>query len=300
MQKTLLLKNANVLVTMDNARREIENGAVFVEDNQIQWVGDSSRFDEWLAENRPAAALYGVDTVINAAGCVVMPGLVNCHHHLYQTLTRTIGTGDGTTTATVLAQAIYAEGLKSVTAGVNPMALKRGIDAAVLEVVDHLAGMAVDTKGKKEIAQVASISANSDAVIGDLIADAMEKVGKDGVITVEEGKTLETEVEWVEGMQFDKGFLSPHFISDPATMECVLEDAYVLVFEKKISNIKDLVPLLEAIVQQGKPLLIVAEDVDAEALTLLVVNNCFNTSWSSCRINSTSRSVLAVASNMAR
>ena len=143
--------------------------------------------------------------------------------------------GDGTTTATVLAQAIYAEGLKSVTAGVNPMALKRGIDAAVLEVVDYLAGMAVDTKGKKEIAQVASISANSDAVIGDLIADAMEKVGKDGVITVEEAKGLETTLETVDGMQFDRGYLSPYFVTDPDKMESVLDDAMILIHDKKFS-----------------------------------------------------------------
>ena len=180
--------------------------------------------------------------------------------------------GDGTTTATVLAQAIYAEGLKSVTAGVNPMALKRGIDAAVLEVVDHLAGMAVDTKGKKEIAQVASISANSDAVIGDLIADAMEKVGKDGVITVEEAKGLETTLETVDGMQFDRGYLSPYFVTDPDKMEAVLDDAMILIHDKKISSMKDLLPVLEKVAQMGKPLVIIAEDVEGEALATLVVN----------------------------
>jgi chaperonin GroEL len=180
--------------------------------------------------------------------------------------------GDGTTTATVLAQAIYAEGLKSVTAGVNPMALKRGIDAAVTEVVDHLAGMAVDTKGKKEIAQVASISANSDAVIGDLIADAMEKVGKDGVITVEEAKGLETTLETVDGMQFDRGYLSPYFVTDPDKMEAVLDDAMILIHDKKISSMKDLLPVLEKVAQMGKPLVIIAEDVEGEALATLVVN----------------------------
>ncbi len=180
--------------------------------------------------------------------------------------------GDGTTTATVLAQAIYAEGLKSVTAGVNPMALKRGIDAAVLEVVDYLADMAVDTKGKKEIAQVASISANSDSVIGDLIADAMEKVGKDGVITVEEAKGLETTLETVDGMQFDRGYLSPYFVTDPDKMEAVLDDAMILIHDKKISSMKDLLPVLEKVAQMGKPLVIIAEDVEGEALATLVVN----------------------------
>jgi chaperonin GroEL len=180
--------------------------------------------------------------------------------------------GDGTTTATVLAQSIYAEGLKSVTAGVNPMALKRGIDAAVTEVVDHLAGMAVKTTGKKEIAQVATISANSDSVIGDLIADAMEKVGKDGVITVEEAKGLETTLDTVDGMQFDRGYLSPYFVTDPDKMEAVLEDPMILIHDKKISSMKDLLPVLEKVAQMGKPLLIIAEDVEGEALATLVVN----------------------------
>jgi chaperonin GroEL len=180
--------------------------------------------------------------------------------------------GDGTTTATVLAQSIYAEGLKSVTAGVNPMALKRGIDAAVTEVVDHLAGMAVKTTGKKEIAQVATISANSDSVIGDLIADAMEKVGKDGVITVEEAKGLETTLDTVDGMQFDRGYLSAYFVTDPDKMEAVLEDPMILIHDKKISSMKDLLPVLEKVAQMGKPLLIIAEDVEGEALATLVVN----------------------------
>jgi len=180
--------------------------------------------------------------------------------------------GDGTTTATVLAQAIYAEGLKSVTAGVNPMALKRGIDAAVESVVGHLADIAVKTTGKKEIAQVATISANSDPVIGDLIADAMEKVGKDGVITVEEAKGLETTLETVDGMQFDRGYLSPYFVTDPDKMEAILEDPLILIHDKKISSMKDLLPVLEKVAQMGKPLLIIAEDVEGEALATLVVN----------------------------
>jgi chaperonin GroEL len=180
--------------------------------------------------------------------------------------------GDGTTTATVLAQAIFREGLKNVTAGVNPMALKRGIDAAVSAVVEELKKMSVPTKGKKEIAQVGSISANNDKEIGDLIADAMEKVGKDGVITVEEAKGLETTLETVEGMQFDRGYLSPYFVTDPEKMEAVLEDALILIHDKKISSMKDLLPILEKVAQLGKPLLIIAEDIEGEALATLVVN----------------------------
>jgi len=180
--------------------------------------------------------------------------------------------GDGTTTATVLAQAIFREGLKNVTAGVNPMALKRGIDAAVTAIVDELKKMSVPTKGKKEIAQVGSISANNDKEIGDLIADAMEKVGKDGVITVEEAKGLETTLETVEGMQFDRGYLSPYFVTDPEKMEAALEDALILIHDKKISSMKDLLPILEKVAQIGKPLLIIAEDIEGEALATLVVN----------------------------
>ncbi len=180
--------------------------------------------------------------------------------------------GDGTTTATVLAQAIFREGLKNVTAGVNPMALKRGIDHAVTAIVDELKKMSVPTKGKKEIAQVGSISANNDKEIGDLIAEAMEKVGKDGVITVEEAKGLETTLETVEGMQFDRGYLSPYFVTDPEKMEVVLEDAMILIHDKKISSMKDLLPILEKVAQLGKPLLIIAEDIEGEALATLVVN----------------------------
>ncbi len=180
--------------------------------------------------------------------------------------------GDGTTTATVLAQAIFREGLKSVTAGINPMAIKRGIDKAVKVVVDHLKKQSVETSGKKEIAQVGAISANSDAEIGDLIADAMEKVGKDGVITVEEAKGLETTLETVDGMQFDRGYLSPYFVTDPDKMEAILEDAYILIHDKKISAMKDLLPVLEKVAQTGKPLMIIAEDVEGEALATLVVN----------------------------
>jgi chaperonin GroEL len=180
--------------------------------------------------------------------------------------------GDGTTTATILAEAIFNEGLKAVVAGVNPIQMKSGIEQAVEEITEKLQKMSIKIKNRDEMANVGSIAANNDRQIGELLADAMEKVGKDGVITVDEGKSLETEVEWVEGMQFDRGYLSPYFVTDPTSMECVLEDAYVLVFEKKISNIKDLVPILEAVVQQGKPLLLIAEDVDGEALATLVIN----------------------------
>jgi chaperonin GroEL len=180
--------------------------------------------------------------------------------------------GDGTTTATVLAQALFREGLKSVTAGANPMSLKRGIDKAVELVVEELKRISAPTKGRKEIAQVGAISANNDKEIGNLIAEAMEKVGKDGVITVEEAKGLETTLETVDGMQFDRGYLSPYFITDPEKMEAVLEDAYILVHDKKISSMKDLLPVLEKVAQAGKPLHIVAEDVEGEALATLVVN----------------------------
>ena len=180
--------------------------------------------------------------------------------------------GDGTTTATVLAQAIFREGLKNVTAGANPMALKRGIDKAVEKVIEELKGLSVPTAGKKEIAQVGTISANSDEEIGNLIAEAMEKVGKDGVITVEEAKGLETTLETVEGMQFDRGYVSPYFVTDPDRMEAVLDDALILIHDKKVSTMKDLLPILEKVAQMGRPLLIIAEDVEGEALATLVVN----------------------------
>jgi chaperonin GroEL len=180
--------------------------------------------------------------------------------------------GDGTTTATVLAEAIYNEGLRAVVAGVNPMLMKRGMDRAVEDIVAELKKMSVKVSTSKETEQVATVASNFDAEIGKMIAEATDKVGKDGVITVEEGKSLKTEVEWVEGMQFDRGYLSPYFVTNPATMEAVLEDAYVLIHEKKISSVKDLVPVLEKVAQTGKPLLIIAEDVEGEALATLVIN----------------------------
>lgn len=180
--------------------------------------------------------------------------------------------GDGTTTATVLARAIFKEGLRNIVAGSNPTAIRRGIDKAVAAAVEKLHEMAKPVTSKDEVASVGAISANNDKAIGDLLADALHRVGKDGVITVEEGKSTDTKVEYVDGMQFDKGYISPYFINNPATMDCLLENAYILIYEKKISNIRDLVPILEKCSQSGKPLLILAEDVDAEALTLLVVN----------------------------
>ena len=180
--------------------------------------------------------------------------------------------GDGTTTATVLAQAIFREGLKNVTGGANPMGLKRGIEQAVEEVVAELKNMTKSTKDKKEIAQVATIAANNDKTIGNLIAEAMDKVGKDGVITVEEAKAMETTLEVVEGMQFDRGYLSPYFVTDPERMEAVLEDCLILIYEKKLSVMKDMLPLLEQVARVGKPFLIIAEEVEGEALATLVVN----------------------------
>ena len=180
--------------------------------------------------------------------------------------------GDGTTTATVLAEAVFNEGLKAVVSGVNPVQMKSGIEKAVENITGKLRDMSIPVKGKKEMAQVAAIAANNDKEIGDLLAEAMDKVGKDGVITVDEGKSLKTEIEFVEGMQFDRGYLSPYFVTDPQQMQCVLEDCYILVFEKKISTVKDIVPLLEAVVNASKPLLIVCEEVDGEALATLVIN----------------------------
>ncbi len=180
--------------------------------------------------------------------------------------------GDGTTTATVLADAIYGEGLKNVTAGADPMGIRRGVDKGVEAVVEALAAASTETKGKREIAQVGAISANNNMEIGNLISEAMEKVGKDGVITVEEARGLETELDTVEGMQFDRGYLSPYFVTDPERMETALEDPMILVHDKKISSMKDLLPILEKVAQMGRPLMIIAEDVEGEALATLVVN----------------------------
>jgi chaperonin GroEL len=191
--------------------------------------------------------------------------------------------GDGTTTATVLAEAIFREGLRNVTAGSNPMGIKRGIDKAVKAVVDDLKKISKSVKDPKEIMQVASISANGDEEIGKIIADAMDKVGKDGTITVEEAKSMDTTLEVVEGMQFDKGYISPYFVTEKETMEAVLEDAYILIYEKKLSNMKDLLPILEKVAQKGKPMLVISEDVEGEALATLVVNKLRGT-LSACAV----------------
>ncbi|MFO0947434.1 MAG: chaperonin GroEL [Planctomycetota bacterium] len=180
--------------------------------------------------------------------------------------------GDGTTTATVLAEAVYNEGLKSVVAGLNPMLMKRGIEKAVEDISEQLRKMSIPVKSKKEMSQVATVASNGDDEVGEKIAEAMEKVGKDGVITIEEGKGIETEIELVEGMQFDRGYLSPYFVTDPTKMECELEDPYILIHEKKISNVKDLVPVLEKVANAGRPILIIAEEVEGEALATLVIN----------------------------
>jgi chaperonin GroEL len=180
--------------------------------------------------------------------------------------------GDGTTTATILARALYREGLKSISSGANPMAVRRGIEKAVEAAVAELGKLSREVSNRDQIAQVGTISANHDKAIGEMLADAVERVGQDGVITVEEGKTSETRLEFVEGMQFDKGYLSPYFVTNPTSMECVLEDPYILLHEKKISNIRDLIPLLEKVAQKARPLLIIAEDVEGEALATLVVN----------------------------
>src|SRR5690606_24697607 len=180
--------------------------------------------------------------------------------------------GDGTTTATVLARAILKEGARNIVAGSNPTAVRRGIEKAVAAACDFLDSKSKKVSSKEEIAQVGAISANNDREIGDLLADAMEKVGKDGVITVEEGKSTETTLEFVEGMQFDKGYLSPYFINEPSTMSAAIDDAYILIHEKKISNLRELLPILEQVSQKGKPLVIIAEDVEGEALAALVVN----------------------------
>ncbi|WP_412917808.1 chaperonin GroEL, partial [Meiothermus sp.] len=181
-------------------------------------------------------------------------------------------TGDGTTTATVLGQAIVREGLRNVAAGANPLALKRGIEKAVEVAVKSIQELAVPVNDRKAIFEVASVSANNDAEIGNLIADAMEKVGREGVITVEESKSLETELNFVEGYQFDKGYISPYFVNNPETMEVQLDDPYILITEKKVSNVRELLPVLEQVAQTGKPLLLIAEDVEGEALATLVVN----------------------------
>src|SRR2546427_8278846 len=180
--------------------------------------------------------------------------------------------GDGTTTATVLAEAIFNEGLRAVVSGANPMLMKRGIDKAVEDIIEKLKKLSIPVKSKKDMENVATVAANNDSEIGRIIAEAMDRVGKDGVITVEEGKTIETTNEFVEGLQYDRGYLSPYFVTDPQKMECELEDVYILIYEKKITTNKDLIPILEKVVQAGKPILIICEEVEGEALATLVIN----------------------------
>jgi chaperonin GroEL len=263
---------AKMLVYSDEARRAIQRGVDQLADAVRVTMGPKGR-------NVVLDKKYGSPTIINDGVTIAKEvELQDPYENMGAQLVKEVASktsdvaGDGTTTATVMAQAIYREGLRNVTAGVNPMILKRGIEKAVEAVTAELKKISKPIKDKKEIAQVATISANNDATIGAMIADAMEKVGKDGVITVEEAKGIETTVDTTEGMQFDQGYLSPYFVTNPDAMEAALENPYILIFEKKISSMKDLLPILEKVVQRGKPLLIIAEDIEGEALATLVVN----------------------------
>jgi len=263
---------AKMLQFNDEARRSIKRGLDQLADAVKVTMGPKGR-------NVVLDKKYGSPTIINDGVTIAKEiELADPFENMGAQLVKEVASktsdvaGDGTTTATVLAQAIYAEGLRSVTAGSNPMSLKRGIEKAVEAVTAELKKISKPVTDKKGIAQVATISANNDATIGAMIADAMEKVGKDGVITVEEAKGIETTVDTTEGMQFDQGYLSPYFVTNPDAMETVLESPMILIFEKKISNMKDLLPVLEKVVQKGKPMLIIAEDVEGEALATLVVN----------------------------
>jgi chaperonin GroEL len=263
---------AKQLLFNEEARRAVQRGVDTVANAVKVTLGPRGR-------NVVLEKKYGSPTVTNDGVTVAKEiELQDPYENLGAQLVREVASktsdvaGDGTTTATVLAQAIFREGLKNVTAGANPIALKRGIDKAVEALTAELKKMSKTVGDKKEVSNVATISAHMDRTIGDLIADAMDKVGKDGVITVEEAKSIETTLEVVEGMQFDQGYISPYFITNADTMEAVLEEPYILIHEKKLSSMKDLLPLLEKVVQRGKPLLIVAEDVEGEALATLVVN----------------------------
>ena len=263
---------AKQIVTGENSRQAILRGVNALADAVKITLGPKGR--NAVIEKKFGAPIITKDGVTVAKEIELQDPLENMGAQMVREVASKTSdvAGDGTTTATVLAQAIFREGLKNVTAGANPMALKRGIERAVAAVVEQLKSISVPTAGKKEIAQVGSISANNDKEIGDLIAEAMEKVGKDGVITVEEARGLETTLETVDGMQFDRGYLSPYFVTDPDKMEAVLEDALILIHDKKIASMKDLLPILEKVAQMGKPMLIIAEDVEGEALATLVVN----------------------------
>src|SRR5690348_10191378 len=264
-------ENANQGVTRENSRQAILRGVNALADAVKITLGPKGR--NAVIEKKFGAPVITKDGVTVAKEIELKDPLENMGAQMVREVASKTSdvAGDGTTTATVLAQAIFREGVKTVAAGASPMALKRGIDKAVETAVDEIKKLHRDVKGDM-IAQVGTISANNDRQIGTIIAEAMKKVGKDGVITVEESKTMETQLEVVEGMQFDRGYLSPYFVTDPERMECVVEGVYVLIHEKKISSMKDLLPLLEQIAKSGKPLLVIAEDVEGEALATLVVN----------------------------
>ncbi len=263
---------AKILEYGDEARRSIYEGVVKLADAVKVTLGPRGR--NVVIDKKFGAPTITKDGVTVAKEIELEDPFENMGAQMVKevaTKTNDVA-GDGTTTATILASAIYRESLKNVTAGANPMSLKRGIDKAVASAVKFIGDSAREIADKKEIAQVASISANNDYEIGELIAEAMEKVGKDGVITVEEAKSIETHLDVVEGMQFDRGFISPYMVTDPENMEATLEDAYILIYDKKVSTMKDLLPVLEKVAQSSKPLLIIAEDVEGEALATIVVN----------------------------
>ncbi|MEW6525468.1 MAG: chaperonin GroEL [Spirochaetota bacterium] len=263
---------AKILQYNDEARRSIYQGVIKLSDAVKVTLGPRGR--NVVIDKKFGSPTITKDGVTVAKEIELEDPFENMGAQLVKevaTKTNDVA-GDGTTTATILAAAIYHESLKNVTAGANPMSLKRGIDKAVEAAVKFIGDTAREIKDKKEIAQVAAISANNDMEIGELIAEAMDKVGKDGVITVEEAKSIETHLEVVEGMQFDRGYISPYMVTDPENMEAVLEDAFILINEKKISTMKDLLPILEKVAQAGRPLLIIAEDVEGEALATIVVN----------------------------
>jgi chaperonin GroEL len=264
--------SAKEIVFAENARHSIANGLNILANTVKVTLGPRGR--NVIIEKSWGSPTVTKDGVTVAKEIELEDKLANMGAQMVKEVASKTSdiAGDGTTTATVLAQAIYTEGAKLVTAGHNPMDIKRGIEAAVIKIVENLKAQAKPTKGKTEIAQVGTISANGEVVIGDILAEAMEKVGKEGVITVEEAKSMETTLEVVEGMQFDRGYLSPYFVTDAERMEAVLEDAFILVHEKKISNMKDLLPVLEQAAKGGRPLVIIAEDIDGEALATLVVN----------------------------
>src|SRR5438270_1650612 len=262
---------AKQIVTGENSRQSILRGVNLLADAVKITLGPKGR--NAVIEKKFGAPVITKDGVTVAKEIELKDPLENMGAQMVREVASKTSdvAGDGTTTATILAQAIFREGVKAVTAGANPMAIKRGIDKAVTLAVEEIKKLSKPVSGDM-IAQVGRISANSDSTIGDVIAEAMKKVGKDGVITVEESKTMVTELATVEGMQFDRGYLSPYFVTDPERMECVLEDPYILIHEKKIGSMNDVLPLLEQVARSGKPLLVISEDVEGEALATLVVN----------------------------